>query len=85
RDVAAAAATVLADPSPHAGRVHRITGPESLSVRAFAGIVGAAIGRPLRVERVTPEAALAALLAQGVPPERAALLASLARASADGL
>jgi uncharacterized protein YbjT (DUF2867 family) len=49
-DIARVAAAVLADPAPHAGRSYRPTGPELLSTREMAAILGRVLGR--RVRRV---------------------------------
>jgi uncharacterized protein YbjT (DUF2867 family) len=84
RDVAAAAATVLTDPAPYASRVLPITGPESLADEAFAGIVGQAMGRPVRVLPSTPDDAIAEMAGLGVPPWLAMLRDSMTRALAEG-
>ncbi|MFE7898044.1 NAD(P)H-binding protein [Streptomyces sp. NPDC057424] len=61
-DVAAVAALTLTDPT-HTGRAYVVTGPESLTQRRQAEIVGAAVGRPVRYEEVPPETAREALRA----------------------
>ncbi|MFI5589191.1 SDR family oxidoreductase [Amycolatopsis sp. NPDC051758] len=48
-DIAAVAACALTS-SGHVGAVHTLTGPESLTVRQQAALIGAAAGRPVRVE-----------------------------------
>jgi len=54
RDIAAVAARVLyAD--GHAGRDYVLTGPESLSQAEQVSIIGAAIGRRIRFEELSPE------------------------------
>ncbi|GAA1951188.1 NAD(P)H-binding protein [Kitasatospora viridis] len=46
-DVAAVVAQVLADPAPHLGRVHELTGPRSQDGPALAAELSAALGRPV--------------------------------------
>jgi uncharacterized protein YbjT (DUF2867 family) len=48
-DIAAVALHALTEPGHH-GAAHTLTGPESLTARHQAELIGAAIGRPLRVE-----------------------------------
>ncbi|MFV0429805.1 MAG: SDR family oxidoreductase [Arachnia sp.] len=47
-DIALAAAAVLGDPAPHAGRIYDLTGREALSLADVARIVGAARGTEVR-------------------------------------
>ena len=54
RDVGAVIARTLVDES-HAGGDYVLTGPESLSQREQAHLIGAAIGREVRFEELTPE------------------------------
>ncbi|MEU3090299.1 NAD(P)H-binding protein [Streptomyces massasporeus] len=61
-DVAAVAAQALTDPA-HTGRAYVVTGPESLTQRQQADIVGTAVGRSVRYEEVPPEVARQALRA----------------------
>jgi uncharacterized protein YbjT (DUF2867 family) len=66
RDIAAVAVHALATRDlDHQGFV--LTGPESLTQRAQVEIIGAAIGRPLRIETVDPAEARAAL-GRIIPP-----------------
>jgi uncharacterized protein YbjT (DUF2867 family) len=53
RDIAAAAARALLD-GRHAGGDYVLTGPESLSQAAQVRVIGDAIGRPLRLEELSP-------------------------------
>ncbi|MEU7382246.1 NAD(P)H-binding protein [Streptomyces sp. NPDC042207] len=46
-DVAAVVEEILADPAPHIGRIHELTGPRSEDVAAMAAEVSAALGRPV--------------------------------------
>ncbi|GLZ15448.1 nucleotide-diphosphate-sugar epimerase [Actinomadura sp. NBRC 104425] len=64
RDIAAvAAAALLADGAPPA--VHEVTGPEILTQRRQAELIGEAIGVPVRFEPTPPEETLRLLTAQG--------------------
>jgi uncharacterized protein YbjT (DUF2867 family) len=54
RDIAAVAARALSEDG-HAGRDYLLTGPESLSQAAQVSIIGAAIGRRIRFEELSPE------------------------------
>jgi uncharacterized protein YbjT (DUF2867 family) len=54
RDIAAVASRALYEDG-HAGRDYVLTGPESLSQAKQVSIIGAAIGRPIRFEELSPE------------------------------
>jgi uncharacterized protein YbjT (DUF2867 family) len=54
RDIAAVAARALLD-RRHAGGDYVLTGPESLSQAAQVRAIGDAIGRPLRLEELSPD------------------------------
>jgi uncharacterized protein YbjT (DUF2867 family) len=45
RDVAAVAAAILANPTPHLGKVYELTGPRSQDMQALAGEYSDALGR----------------------------------------
>lgn len=49
----------------HAGRAYDLTGPQRLSARDQAGLIGAALGEEIRVEQVSAERARELLVAQG--------------------
>ena len=66
RDVAAVAVRALTEDG-HAGKTYIVTGPQALTQIEQVRAIGAAIGRPLRWEEVSPEAARQQLLA-GMPP-----------------
>jgi NAD(P)H dehydrogenase (quinone) len=55
-DVAEVAATVLANPAAHIGRVHELTGPRSQDMRAFAQELSDALGRSVTYVDVPFEA-----------------------------
>ena len=80
RDIAAVAARVLRDEEQHDGRDYVLTGPESLTQRQQVEIIGDAIGRPLRFEEISPEAARAELIARWPPPVADMLLRAYAAA-----
>jgi uncharacterized protein YbjT (DUF2867 family) len=48
-DIARVAAAVLMDPTRHAGKTYRPTGPEILGAEDMAGAIGRAVGRSVRV------------------------------------
>jgi uncharacterized protein YbjT (DUF2867 family) len=58
-DIAAVAAAVLSDPAAHAGRAHELSGPEPLTPGDQIEILARVLGRPLRYEPVSDEAAKA--------------------------
>jgi uncharacterized protein YbjT (DUF2867 family) len=53
RDIAATAATILAEPAGHAGRTYTLTGPVEYSHRELAAEVNRVLGTDLPFERVT--------------------------------
>jgi uncharacterized protein YbjT (DUF2867 family) len=68
RDVADAAARVLADPAAHDGRIHTLTGPRALSFAAIAELLSSATGQ--RVRHISPPRLLARIVlpwASGMP------------------
>jgi uncharacterized protein YbjT (DUF2867 family) len=76
RDVAAVAVRVLTGDG-HSGARHTLTGPQVLSRSEQVRMIGEAIGRPLRFEKVPVAVARERMLADGRPPALVeALLAS---------
>jgi uncharacterized protein YbjT (DUF2867 family) len=76
RDVAAVAARVLTGDG-YAGTTYVLTGPQVLSRAEQVRLIGAAIGRPVRFEKVPVPIAREQMLADGRPPALVeALLAS---------
>jgi uncharacterized protein YbjT (DUF2867 family) len=67
RDIAASAARVLCEEG-HDGRDYVLTGPEPVTQRQQVEIIGDAIGRPLRFEEISEEAAREQMLAMMPPP-----------------
>ena len=58
-DVAEVAASVLRSPADHAGATYELTGPEALTMAEAAARASAVLGRPLRFEDETEQAAYA--------------------------
>ncbi len=61
RDIAAVAVRALCEDG-HAGAEYVLTGPQSLSQSEQISTIGAVIGRPLRLEEISPEDARSELL-----------------------
>ncbi|MEU0490259.1 NAD(P)H-binding protein [Nocardiopsis sp. NPDC006139] len=70
RDIAAVAVAALLDDA-HAGRVHEITGPQSLTPAQRTRILARAIGRPLRLELQPADEFVRTVTGRGYPPEYA--------------
>ncbi|GHO58259.1 NAD(P)H-binding protein [Ktedonobacter robiniae] len=68
RDIAAVSALALVD-AAHTARTYVLTGPQSLTQREKARLIGEAIGREVPWVEVPPEQLRQALLAQGVPED----------------
>ncbi|GHH84501.1 nucleotide-diphosphate-sugar epimerase [Kitasatospora indigofera] len=66
RDLAEVAARALLT-DEYAGRRLELPGPQSLSHREMVAVLGEALGRPLRMAEVPPEAAVQGMLRQGLP------------------
>jgi uncharacterized protein YbjT (DUF2867 family) len=66
RDIAAVAVRALTE-DDHAGAEYVLTGPQSLSQFEQISTIGAVIGRPLRIEEISPEQARQELLPR-MPP-----------------
>jgi uncharacterized protein YbjT (DUF2867 family) len=79
RDIAASAARVLCEES-HDSRDYVLTGPASLTQRQQVEIIGDAIGRPLRFEELSPEAARNQVLTMWPPAIADMLLGAYAAA-----
>ncbi|MEU9310355.1 SDR family oxidoreductase [Streptomyces sp. NPDC048256] len=73
RDIADVAARVLLTEG-HAGAKYVLTGPESLTQAEQARRIGEAVGRPVRYEELTPEAAREQMIENRVPAEFADML-----------
>lgn len=65
-DIGAVAVRALTTPG-HEGKVHTLTGPESLSGGDYATKLSAALGKPVKFVDVPPEAAKDGMLQSGIP------------------
>lgn len=82
-DIAAVAARALTEPG-HENKTYPLTGPGLLSAAGQVQILSAALGRPLQLIDVPPEAAKAAMIESGMPTGLAdAVIASMAQAGTD--
>jgi uncharacterized protein YbjT (DUF2867 family) len=75
-DVAKVAVELMSKGSHH-GKSYEMTGPEALTMAEIAAQISQAIGRRVEYINVAPEEKRRALLAAGVPPERADALDEL--------
>jgi uncharacterized protein YbjT (DUF2867 family) len=80
-DIAAAAAAVLSDPAAHAGRAHELSGPEPLTPGDQIEILARVLGRGLRYEPVSDEAAKAEMAGTTPSPSSTRSFASTPTAS----
>ncbi|MFJ5224136.1 NAD(P)H-binding protein [Streptomyces sp. NPDC088400] len=70
-DVADAAAAVLAEPGPHAGRTYELTGPRALTFAEAVELISRASGLPIAYQQVSPDEYVAALVEQGLSEDDA--------------
>ncbi len=68
-DIAAVAATTLADPQAHAGKAYSLTGPEALTVAEAAAIISDETGKTIKHVDLERDAWIAGAIANGVPSE----------------
>ncbi|MEV5719626.1 NAD(P)H-binding protein [Amycolatopsis mediterranei] len=68
RDIGEVAAKILVGGS-HAGRALQLSGPEPISFREQAAVLADVLGRPLRVEELSPAQAAERMTTLGWPPE----------------
>jgi uncharacterized protein YbjT (DUF2867 family) len=66
RDIGAAAAVALTG-DEHAGKTYVLTGPEPISYRETAALIGKAIGKPVKYVAVSEADAKKAMLGAGLP------------------
>lgn len=83
-DIAAVAATTLADPQAHAGKAYSLTGPEALTVAEAAAIIGDEAGKTIQHVDLNRDVWIAGAIANGVPPEYGAVLRQLTETIANG-
>ncbi|WP_037314410.1 NAD(P)H-binding protein [Amycolatopsis orientalis] len=85
RDIAAAAARLLRDPSWHGVADVPVLGPEDLSQNDLAEIMSEVLGRPVRYQRVSLDAVRAAQLVRGWSEAMARGMADMMAAKEAGL
>ena len=83
-DIAAVAATTLADPQAHAGKAYSLTGPEALTVAEAAAIISDETGKTIKHVDLERYAWIAGAIANGVPSEYGAVLRQLTETIANG-
>jgi uncharacterized protein YbjT (DUF2867 family) len=83
-DIAAVAATTLADPQAHAGASYSLTGPEALTVAEAAAIISDETGQTIKHIDLDRSAWIAGAIANGVPSEYGAVLRQLTETIASG-
>jgi uncharacterized protein YbjT (DUF2867 family) len=83
-DVARVVAAVLADPGPHLGRVHELTGPRSQDMHGVAREYSEALNREITYADIAPEDWERGLKAAGVPEYLAKHLLTMAELNRAG-
>lgn len=76
-DVAAVAASTLADAASHAGAAYSLTGPQALTVAEAAALISEATGQAITHLDLDRDAWIAGAIANGVPAEYEAVLRPL--------
>ncbi len=84
RDVAAVAATILADPADHAGKTYWLSGPELVTYADVAAVLSQLLGRTITFEPQSREADEAAMVRAGLPQPVAAMNALALSLFAEG-
>jgi uncharacterized protein YbjT (DUF2867 family) len=84
RDIADVASVVLQQPAAHAGHAYTLTGGEAQTDTERGAILGAAIGRPIHTQFISPEAAVQSMQGMGFPPALVEWMDSLNRLVAMG-
>jgi len=82
-DAGAAAATVLANPEPHIGKVYDLTGPQSLTMAELAQEFSGALGRTIKYVNVPPQIWEAKLHEARLPAHLTAHLITMAQLNRD--
>jgi len=83
-DIAAVAAATLANPSSHAGAQYAPTGPDQLTIREAAHVIGSVIGRTIRHVDIDRRAWVDAVIGSGVPADYGETLTVLTETMASG-
>jgi len=73
RDVGAVAAAIAASPSPHVGKIYRLTGLELLSYADVAAVLSTVLGRSITYRELSVEDDKDAMIRGGVPAPIAAM------------
>ncbi|MFJ2443565.1 NAD(P)H-binding protein [Streptomyces sp. NPDC087658] len=76
RDIADVAVHVLTTDG-HFGTTYELTGPETITYHERARLIGEVVGRPVRLEEITPDLARSAMVMGGVPAPVADTLLAL--------
>lgn len=76
RDIADVAVQVLTTDG-HFGATYELTGPETITYHERARLIGEAMGRPVRLQEITPGLARSAMVVRGVPAAVADTLLAL--------
>ena len=84
RDVAAVAAAALLEPAAHTGAIYELTGPDAITPREQAAIIGGVLGIELAVRDQPIQDAQAALRSAGADAFRVLRLGELWQWYADG-
>lgn len=77
-DVARAVATLLANPTPHIGKIYHLTGPQSENMRFFAEEYSKALGRTITYQDIPVEPWRDDLLKRGLPVHLVSHMATMA-------
>jgi uncharacterized protein YbjT (DUF2867 family) len=83
-DIAAIAATTLADPAPHTGAEYALTGPEALTVAEAAAIISETVGRTIVHLDLDRDTWIATAIANAIPADYGAVLRQLTETIASG-
>ena len=83
-DIAAVAATTLADPATHTGAAYNLTGPASLTVAEAAAIISETTGRTIIHLDPDRDTWIAGAIATGIPADYGAVLRQLTETIASG-
>jgi uncharacterized protein YbjT (DUF2867 family) len=84
RDVAAVAAQIAAEPTPHAGNTYWPTGPEAITFAEAAAALSKLLGRPVTFHPLTVEEQTQAMIDIGLPGSLAAMNAQAVALFAEG-
>jgi uncharacterized protein YbjT (DUF2867 family) len=82
-DAGAAAATVLANPEPHIGKIYDLTGPQSLTMAELAQEFSGALGRTIQYVNVPPQIWEAKLREARLPAHLTAHLITMGQLNRD--